>query len=348
MSNPNENRTDLGFNNIQSSAVDKRARNRLLQKYTILTTLALVALIVLMLLVMAIGGIIQNISGKAPSRPDNERVDWGTISVAASDTLQGPLVLVNSTHKYTFPQTNEHLKEIWATWHTHDPALYQQSGISTYMEGTALAALDTMLTDFAAATGNTSVQIRSVYRTEADQEGKEIAPGYSDHHTGYGCELKYVKEGTQAASAFENDLETYGWIIDNCHKYGFVRRYPADKTEATGIEDYLSYFRYVGVAHATYMKEQNLCMEEYIALLHDYTNDKPLKISAADGKFYEVYYIAVSGSADVKYPTNYAYTISGTNEGGVVITVDRSEAIDTTETDTAAASTATTDTAPAN
>ncbi len=344
MSNPTENRTDPGFNNIQNSAVPQRAQKQLLQKYTILTALALVALIVVMLLVMAIGGIIQNVSGTPSGRPDNERVDWATITVAASDTLQGPLVLVNNTHAYTFPTTNEHLKEIWAVWNTHKPAVYQQSGISTYMEGTALDALDLMLTDFSAATGNTRVQIRDAYRTAEDQEGFSVAPGHSDHHTGYGCSLKYVKEGTTASYEFETDLESYTWIIDNCHKYGFVRRYPADKADATGIEDYLSYFRYVGVAHATYMKENNLCMEEYVALLHSYTADKPLKVSAADGKYYEIYYVAVSGSADVKYPTNYAYTISGTNEGGVVVTIDRSQAIDPTETGTGAES----DTTPAN
>ena len=76
-------------------------------------------------------------------------------------------------------------------------------------------------------------------------------------------------------------------------------------------------------------------MEEYVEKLKDYTEKKPLKISGADGKFYEVYYVAVDGSATVKHPTNYAYTISGTNEGGVVITVDRSQTL-TPEPDTTA------------
>ena len=49
-----------------------------------------------------------------------------------------------------------------------------------------------------------------------------------------------------------------------------------------------------------------------------------LSIRGADGNKYEVYYVAVDGSATVKYPTNYAYTVSGTNEGGVVVTIDRS------------------------
>ncbi len=337
---------DRGFNTVQNSSITKRNKNKTLQKYTVITLLLLFALLVAMLIVMAVGGIISSIRGNSGRPgPDKEKVDWGTITVSASDTKQGPLVLVNNTHEYTFPATNEHLKEIWAVWNTHKPAIYQQSGISAYMESTALIALDAMLADFSAATGDTRVQIRDAYRTLEDQEGKSVAPGFSDHHTGYGCSLKYVKEGTTAGIDFSNDPETYAWILNNCHKYGFVVRYPADKTAETGVEDYTSYFRYVGPAHATYMKENGLCMEEYIEVLKKYTDKKPLSVTAGDGKYYQVYYVAVSeGGATVRYPTNYAYTISGTNEGGVVITVDRSQAINP-ETDTQADTSASTDTA---
>ncbi len=317
---------DRGFNNIHSSAVGKREHNRTLQKYTILGVIALAALTVFMLLVLAIGGIVSNIRGEIGKGPDNEKVDWGSFTVTADDTLHGDLVLVNNTHVYTFPKSDEHLSEIWAKWNSHSPRIYNQSGLSTYMDTDALNALDTMLVDFSAATGKTDVQIRYAYRDYQTQEQFEIAAGYSDHHTGLGVQLKYELNGN--AYAFSTDPNgTYNWLFENCHKYGFVVRYPADKTDVTGVEDYTDYFRYVGVAHATYMTEQKLCLEEYIEALKSYTHDKPLKINGADGRYYEVYYVAVDGSATVKHPTNYAYTVSGTNEGGVVITVDRSKAL---------------------
>lgn len=329
---------DRGFNTVQNSNVEKRERNRALQKYTLLGVIALAALTVLMLLIMAIGGIVANIRGESGRGPDNEKVDWGSFTVTATDTLHGDLVLVNNTHVYTFPQSDEHLSEIWAKWNSHNPRIYNQSGLSTYMDTDALNALDAMLVDFSAATGKTDVQIRYAYRDYKTQEQFEIAAGYSDHHTGLGVQLKYELNGN--AYAFSTDSNgTYNWLFENCHKYGFVIRYPADKTDITGVEDYTDYFRYVGVAHATYMKEHNLCMEEYITALKEYTDDKPLKINGADGKYYEVWYVAVDGSATVKHPTNYAYTVSGTNDGGVVITVDRSKAQEPetdAETDTAA------------
>lgn len=329
---------DRGFNTVRNSSVAKRERNRAMQKYTILGVIALATLAVAVLLVMAVGGIIANIreaSGKAPA---SEKVEWSSITVTATDTLQGPLVLVNNTHAYTFPANEDHLSEIYAMFVSHTPRKYVQSGLSTYMETEALKALDTMLVDFYNLTGKDNVQIRYAYRDLETQAGFSVTPGYSDHHTGYGAQLKYEHNGN--AYAFSTDLEgTYNWFFENCHKYGFVIRYPESKSAITEISDYSDYFRYVGVAHATYMKANDLCMEEYVDLLKDYTPEKPLKINGADGRYYETWYVAVDGSATVKHPTNYAYTISGTNDGGVVVTVDRTKtAVPETETtaDTAA------------
>ena len=156
-------------------------------------------------------------------------------------------------------------------------------------------------------------------------KGSSTQVGYSDHHTGRGAQLGYIREGNSYVLSTD---PVYNWLFENCHKYGFVIRYPADKVDITGVDDYTDYFRYVGVAHATYMTEHNLCLEEYVEAIQSYTDDKPLKINGADGRYYEVWYVAVDGSATVKHPTNYAYTVSGTNDGGVVITVDRSKALE--------------------
>ena len=326
---------DRGFNTVRNSCVAKRERNRAMQKYTILGVIALTALTVAVLLIMAVGGIIANVRSSSGKGPSNERVDWASFTVTATDTLQGPLVLVNNTHVYTFPTSNDHLSEIYATYVSHNPRMYVQSGLSTYMETESLKALDTMLVDFYNLTGKSNVQIRYAYRDYETQQQFSVAAGYSDHHTGMGVQLKYEQNGN--AYAFSTDPNgSYNWFFENCHKYGFVIRYPEGKEDVTGVEDYSDYFRFVGVAHATYMKDNDLCLEEYVELLKGYTAEKPLKINGADGRFYEVWYVAVNGSATVKHPTNYAYTVSGTNDGGVVITVDRSKTLEP-ETETASA-----------
>ena len=318
---------DRGFNTVRNSSVAKRERNRAMQKYTILGVIALATLAVAVLLVMAVGGIIANIreaSGKAPS---SEKVDWASITVTATDTLHGPLVLVNNTHAYTFPANTEHLGSLNDKRISHSPRIYQQSGLSDYMEKDALNALDQMLVDFHAATGLDDIMLKYAYRSAEDQQelvdkGASTRVGYSDHHTGLGIQLGYARDDRNYALSTD---PVYNWLFDNCHKYGFVIRYPENKSDVTGVSDYTDYFRYVGVAHATYMEANDLCLEEYVERLKGYTAEKPLKINGADGRYYETWYVAVDGSATVKHPTNYAYTISGTNDGGVVVTVDRTK-----------------------
>ena len=260
---------DRGFNTVHNSNAPKRERNRALQKYTLLGVIALAALTVFMLLVMAIGGIIANIRGEIGKGPDNEKVDWGSFTVTATDTLRGPLALVNITHKYTFPDGLDHLGAINDKRMTHTPRAYQQSGLSTYMEITALDALDQMLVDFHAATGIDAVSVRYAYRSAEEQQvlvdkGSSTQVGYSDHHTGMGAQLGYIREGNSYVLSTD---PVYNWLFENCHKYGFVIRYPQGKTNVTGFPYEPWHLRYVGAPHASVMAGANLTMEEYLSVL---------------------------------------------------------------------------------
>src|SRR5699024_4721472 len=63
----------------------------------------------------------------------------------------------------------------------------------------------------------------------------------------------------------------YAWINENCQDYGWVVRYDQAKAELTGIYDEPWHFRYVGVPHATKMAGLDLCLEENIDYLKDFT-----------------------------------------------------------------------------
>ena len=54
------------------------------------------------------------------------------------------------------------------------------------------------------------------------------------------------------------------WLDENAYKYGFVKHYPEDKTDITGISNEPWHYRYVGTTVAKIMKEENLCLEEYL------------------------------------------------------------------------------------
>ena len=83
-------------------------------------------------------------------------------------------------------------------------------------------------------------------------------PGASEHQTGLAIDMS-VPEGQQDDVAAK--------IAAIAPKYGFVLRYPAGKTEATGVDFENWHYRYVGQENAQYMQEHNLVLEEYIALL---------------------------------------------------------------------------------
>lgn len=310
------NNEDRGFNTVNNSSLSRRDQRLKLQRMTLLLVGALVVLMVVTLMVLIIGYFAT--SGGSDDNKDpsgnvsGDKVIWKTTTVSAQDTVIGDLVIVNKTHQYTFPSDESHLSNAYNVWSAHSPKVYEL-GESTRMETVALNAVDKMLADLATATGYNKTVLAEGYRTLEDQEGKQQAPGYSDHHTGRLCAINTNDAGKT-------------WLANNAHKYGFVVRYPDAKSEITGVKPGYDYaYRYVGVAHATYMYTNNLCLEEYVEYLKaNVTDKKPLSVTGADGKVYDIYYYAVNGSATIKYPTNFGYTISGTNDGGVIVTVDRS------------------------
>ena len=83
-------------------------------------------------------------------------------------------------------------------------------------------------------------------------------PGYSEHHTGIAVDI--TSSNTEECS----NSRTWTWLRENCAKYGFIWRYPGEKTHITGISNEEWHFRYVGVEAATYIMEKGICFEEYL------------------------------------------------------------------------------------
>ena len=59
-------------------------------------------------------------------------------------------------------------------------------------------------------------------------------------------------------------------------------RYTKEKEEITGFTAEAWHIRYVGEEHAQYMKEHDLCLEEYIQGIEDGTIKVPAKTERAD------------------------------------------------------------------
>lgn len=87
-------------------------------------------------------------------------------------------------------------------------------------------------------------------------------PGWSEHQLGLSID---VSNGYDTEHQFHT-TKVGEWVTENCHRFGFVIRYPADKVSITKINYEPWHLRYVGIEHAAYMYEHSLCLEEYVEL----------------------------------------------------------------------------------
>lgn len=86
-------------------------------------------------------------------------------------------------------------------------------------------------------------------------------PGFSEHQTGLAIDVSRKDIGLTNLFA---DTYEYLLLINNCHRYGFILRYPENKQDQTGYFYEPWHFRYVGKIHAQYIFKHNLTLEEYL------------------------------------------------------------------------------------
>lgn len=104
-------------------------------------------------------------------------------------------------------------------------------------------------------------EVHAFGQAKADTESAR--PGYSEHQTGWAVDLGSPGcyedcFGTKPASK---------WVLANAYKFGFILRYPADKSNITGYRNEPWHFRYVGVYLATEMHKENVeTLEEFFDL----------------------------------------------------------------------------------
>ena len=82
-------------------------------------------------------------------------------------------------------------------------------------------------------------------------------PGTSEHQLGLSVDIN----ANQTKCSSE---KVYSWLDNNAYKYGFIKRYPSNKSYITRIHNEPWHYRYVGKEAAATMKNQNLCLEEYL------------------------------------------------------------------------------------
>ena len=101
---------------------------------------------------------------------------------------------------------------------------------------------------------------------EAQEEaGKAVAaPGTSEHQLGLAVDI--VDVSNQNLDNSQEQTAVQKWLMKHSWEYGFILRYPNDKSEITGIIYEPWHYRYVGKEAAAEIQAQGVCLEEYLEM----------------------------------------------------------------------------------
>lgn len=102
-------------------------------------------------------------------------------------------------------------------------------------------------------------------RAEAEEQAAQwvARPGTSEHHMGLALDI--VDLTYQVLDHQQEDTAVQRWLMAHCAEYGFILRYPTDKSELTGVNYEPWHYRYVGEAVAREIMDNGLCLEEYLS-----------------------------------------------------------------------------------
>lgn len=88
-------------------------------------------------------------------------------------------------------------------------------------------------------------------------------PGASEHQTGLAVDI--VDADYPELDEGQESTATQQWLMAHCTEYGFILRYPTDKSATTGIGYEPWHYRYVGKEAASAITQSGLCLEEWLA-----------------------------------------------------------------------------------
>lgn len=237
------------------------------------------------------------------------------VRITQDQVYKGNLLLVNK--EYPVPKFGADLKNIRLSGAKELSSRFNLADNTVQLTELLAERLEVMF-EAAEEEGVNHFRINSGYRSEKEQKqlykqmGDEYAmpAGYSEHNTGLSVDIGSTLMEMSKAPEGE-------WLQRNAWQYGFVLRYPKNKTEVTGIRYEPWHFRYVGLPHSAIMQQKNLVLEEYL----DELKEKRSMTVKVGSQRYGLFYYPVDGDITVQVPAKGQYEVSGDNREGVVITV---------------------------
>ncbi len=239
----------------------------------------------------------SSVSGK-PNAANDVQVDSSLAKV-------GNLIAVNSKNPL-----KQDLSGSLVKFFSRYNNCYKFSTTELYMDSDALDAFNAMTRAFTDKTDLTDI---TLYSTYANDLSDEAAAGMT-------VTLSIVRSESEIYSFYgQND---YAFFYTDGPDYGYILRYPKEKSSVTGVEHKANILRYVGVPHARIITEQELALEEYLSMLEkSHPFSSPLSYTDREGNSYLIYSVKASGSkTTIPLPECESYDISGNNNGYFIVT----------------------------
>jgi len=265
-------------------------------------------------------------SDVSTEQTEQQLKNYPSVSIETEKIHSGILILVNQAFPCLFDKTAVEngtssdisfvtIKSILDT-KTSAVKPYTASDWEVGLDRVAALAMDDWFEDFYEQSGHNDLRMIGGYKPEATDP---------DFETGRTLTVGIFPEtGSSYAYKPEGD---YTWLAEHAADYGFVLRYPEGKEnyfDETVTERRTATFRYVGLPAAAYMRENGLCLEEFLQEIKAYRIDNMLNITAG-GKTYSMYYTQANTADTV---TNFylpsddaSYDVSGNNMDGFIITI---------------------------
>ncbi len=173
----------------------------------------------------------------------------------------GEVLLVNDKNRLPADYQPEGLVNLYQQRHS-----FRLANTNIYLTRDTYEAMERMFAQAEAENVN-GFTITSGYRDYERQKeifatteaGKAQEPGASEHQTGLAFDVTAENSG----DGFESTPQ-YAWLSKHAHEYGFIQRYPANKSDETGISYEPWHYRYVGVEVATKIYNEGITLEAFV------------------------------------------------------------------------------------
>lgn len=194
---------------------------------------------------------------------------------ANTETLAGEeegwqLILVNGDHPLDASYVPEKPTEISPGYQVDDRIasdLQQMlddgaaQGLSMYVTS-AYRSYDQQIETFNASMQNRLEQNMTPLEAYQETSTSVALPGTSEHATGLAVDIISTSYGE--LDDRQGDTAEQKWLMEHCWEYGFILRYPPEKSDITGIIYEPWHYRYVGKEAAQEITEQGITLEEYL------------------------------------------------------------------------------------